>query len=487
MAKRPNILWYSTDQQRFDTISALGNSHINTPTLDSLVANGTAFTRAYCQSPICTPSRSSFLTGMYPSRIHNTRNGNESFPEWPPLVTKMISDSGYECGMIGKFHLQSSGKRIEPRVDDGYSYWKFSHAPRDDWKEGHDYADWVKHNGESLDDLRLSKSGIPIKLHQTKWASDMAIDFITQKRSQPWMLNINVYDPHPPFIPAREYTDLYNPKDMPGPYFRESDLEQQEQLARIDFQGEVKRPEERDIKRIQAFYYAMISQVDDQLARIIDKLNEIGQLENTLIVFTTDHGETLGDHGLLEKGCRFYEGLTRVPLIFSWPAGLKKNIKSNALVELMDIAPTLLEITGIEVPEYMQGKSLMPILTGHSADDKHREFVRCEYFDAIESQLTNEASGPLGRVFTGGREEPDQYKDGIGTFATMFRNEEYKLIIYHGHNTGELYNLKHDPWEFNNLWDDPQHQDIKNNLIQESFDNHVLTTTDVGSRRIAPM
>ena len=231
----------------------------------------------------------------------------------------------------------------------------------------------------------------------------------------------------------------------------------------------------------------MISQVDDQLARIIDKLNEIGQLENTLIVFTTDHGETLGDHGLLEKGCRFYEGLTRVPLIFSWPAGLQKNIKSNALVELMDIAPTLLEITGIEVPEYMQGKSLMPILTGHSADDKHREFVRCEYFDAIESQLTNEASGPLGRVFTGGREEPDQYKDGIGTFATMFRNEEYKLIIYHGHNTGELYNLKHDPWEFNNLWDDPQHQDIKNNLIQESFDNHVLTTTDVGSRRIAPM
>ena len=258
MAKRPNILWYCTDQQRFDTISALGNSHINTPTLDSLVANGTAFTRAYCQSPICTPSRSSFLTGMYPSRIHNTRNGNESFPEWPPLITKMISDSGYECGMIGKFHLQSSGKRIEPRVDDGYSYWKFSHAPRDDWKEGHDYADWVRDNGESLDDLRLSKSGIPIKLHQTKWASDMAIDFITQKRSQPWMLNINVYDPHPPFIPAREYTDLYNPKDMPGPYFRESDLEQQEQLARIDFQGEVKRPEERDIKRIQAFYYAMI-------------------------------------------------------------------------------------------------------------------------------------------------------------------------------------------------------------------------------------
>ena len=121
MAKRPNILWYSTDQQRFDTISALGNSHINTPTLDSRVANGTAFTRAYCQSPICTPRRSSFLTGMYPSRIHNTRNGNESFPEWPPLITKMISDSGYECGMIGKFGRELINKMKKYNLIDIFS------------------------------------------------------------------------------------------------------------------------------------------------------------------------------------------------------------------------------------------------------------------------------------------------------------------------------------------------------------------------------
>ena len=121
---RPNILWYCTDQQRFDTIGALGNSHVETPTVDALVADGVAFTHAYCQSPICTPSRASFMTGMYPSRVHNCRNGNESFPNHPPLISKLIAEAGYECGMVGKFHLSSSGYRTEPRLDDGFRYWR---------------------------------------------------------------------------------------------------------------------------------------------------------------------------------------------------------------------------------------------------------------------------------------------------------------------------------------------------------------------------
>ena len=141
---RPNILWYCTDQQRFDTIGALGNPHVQTPTLDRLVEEGVAFTHAYCQSPICTPSRSSFMTGMYPARVHNTRNGNDTFPDHPPLISKLLADAGYSCGNIGKFHLVSAGYRTEPRLDDGYSYWKHSHAPRDDWEQGHDYAEWVR-------------------------------------------------------------------------------------------------------------------------------------------------------------------------------------------------------------------------------------------------------------------------------------------------------------------------------------------------------
>ena len=146
---RPNILWYCTDQQRFDTIGALGNSHVQTPAIDRLVGAGTSFTHTYCQSPICTPSRSSVMTGLYPSRLGSTRNGNDTFPAMaPPLISKLIADSGYHCGMIGKFHLLSAGYRPEPRLDDGFSEWYHSHAPRDDWPAGsHDYADWVREGG----------------------------------------------------------------------------------------------------------------------------------------------------------------------------------------------------------------------------------------------------------------------------------------------------------------------------------------------------
>ena len=486
---RPNILWYCTDQQRFDTLGALGNPYVKTPMLDRLVRDGVAFTHAYCQSPVCTPSRSSFLTGMYPSRLHNTRNGNERFPDIPPLITKLIADSGYECGLVGKLHLQSAGFRTEPRIDDGYSYWKFSHGPRDDWPEGHDYAEWVRARGGDLDKLRLREERVPPELHQTTWASEMAIEFIRHNREHPWLLSVNTYDPHPPFIPPRAYADRFDPTTMPGPHFQESDLAQQMKLKELDFQGEVKRPEERDAKTIQARYYAMIAQIDDQLARILDTLDQTGQRKNSVIVFTADHGEALGDHGLLEKGCRFYEGLVRVPLIFSWPGHFQQYLRSDALVELLDITPTLLELAGLAVPDYVQGKSLLPILQGEASPDHHRDFVRCEYFDALESTLAGSPSGPLGQEVSAGRERPSEnsFPDGVGTFATMYRDRRYKLVVYHGHNLGELYDLDHDPWEFDNLWDDPTHREIKNELIYASFDAHVLLTTDVGSRRIAPM
>lgn len=465
--RRPNILWYCTDQQRFDTIAALGNPHVVTPTLDRLIADGVAFSHAYCQSPICTPSRSSFMTGMYPSRVHNTRNGNESFPSQPPVISKLIADSGYECGLVGKFHLQSAGHRTEPRLDDGFSYWKFSHAPRDDWAEGHDYADWVREHGGDLDELRASEHRVPPELHQTTWASERAIEFITKERSpdQPWLLNVNIYDPHPPFIPPKVYADRFDPAAMPGPYFRPSDLQQQKKLASLDFQNEVRTPEEHDARRVQGLYYAMIAQIDDQFARILETLDRTGQRDQTVIIFTSDHGETLGDHGLMFKGCRFYEGLVRVPLIFCWPGTFRDGVVSSGLVELLDLTSTLMELCGLECPEYMQGKSLLPILGGDADPSEGREFVRSEYFDALDPHFTG----------------------GSGTFGTMYRTERYKLCLYHDKRLGELYDLQQDPWEYDDLWDDPANQGIKHQLIHDAFDAHVLLTTDMGSRRIAPM
>ncbi|MDA9764504.1 sulfatase-like hydrolase/transferase [Opitutales bacterium] len=464
--KRPNILWYCTDQQRFDTIGALGNVHVKTPTLDQLVQDGVSFTNTYCQSPICTPSRASLMTGFYPSRTRNTRNGNDTFPEDIPLISKMIADAGYACGLIGKFHLVSAGRRPEPRLDDGFTYWQHSHAPRDDWQEGaHQYADWVREQGQSLDEMRNSPEHVRPEYHQTKWASDCAIDYISKDHGKPWMLNINVYDPHPPFIPPAEYDAQFDPDDMPGPYFKESDIKNQKALGKVDFQGEVRSPEEHQAKSAQAKYYAMIAQIDDQFARILKALDETGQRDNTVIIFTSDHGETLGDHGLMFKGCRFYEGLVKVPLIFSCPSQFNNNKQCSGLVELLDLSATLLELAGLEIPDYHQGKSLMPYLKSDDTGTHIRSHARCEYFDALDP------------YFTG----------GSGAFATMHRTEKFKLVVYHDHGLGELFDLETDPWEFNNLWDDPNYESIKNQLILESFNSHVILTTNVGSERIAPM
>ncbi|MBT5916314.1 MAG: sulfatase-like hydrolase/transferase, partial [Opitutae bacterium] len=246
---------------------------------------------------------------------------------------------------------------------------------------------------------------------------------------------------------------------------KDSDLAAQAKLANCDFQDEVRTPEEHDAKGAQARYYAMIAQIDDQFGRILKALEETGQRENTAIIFTSDHGESLGDHGLMYKGCRFYEGLVRVPLIFSWPGKFIQDSQNNSLVEMLDLSATLLNLASVDLPDYLQGISLLPILFGQAKSGEHRDFVRSEYFDALDPH------------FTGGN----------GTYATMHRTRKHKLCVYHGKGVGELFDLDQDPWEHNNLWDSSVHSDIKNQLLAESFDAHVLLTTDVGSKRIAPM
>lgn len=485
MIMQPNILWICTDQQRYDSIGALGNPYVSTPNIDRLVAEGVTFTHAYCQSPICTPSRAGFLTGQYPSTVHINGNGLATFPDHPPLVTRLLADGGYDCGLIGKLHLASAYQRIEPRVDDGYRYWQYSHAPRDDWPQGHDYADWVRAKGYVLGELTKDPAGVPAELHQTTWCAEKTIEFIREEREGPWLASVNIYDPHPPFNPPQAYRDLFDPAQMPGPHFRESDLAQQAKLAAVDFQSKGRTPDNLDIKSpvlpasplnpdwlghesagkrdawtLQAAYYAMIKLIDDQLGRILGALEESGQRDNTVIIFTSDHGEMLGDHGLIQKGCRFYEGLVRVPLIWSWPGHFEAGLRSDALVELTDKAPTLLALAGQTPPAHMQGKSLLPILTGEAAPDQHRDFVRSEYYDAL----------------------------GLadGSFATMVRDRRYKLVVYHGHGLGELYDLQADPHEFTDLWDDPAHQAIKLDLMQRSFDASMLAM-DRGPQRIGPM
>ena len=457
---RPNILWICTDQQRYDTIRALGNEHINTPHIDRLVAEGTAFTHAFCQSPICTPSRASFLTGMYPSSGHGCCNGNDYWAGAAPLVTQLLADGkDYDCGLAGKLHLAGAAGRIEPRGDDGYRVFHWSHDSRDLWPKGHAYAAWVHQKGPVLAELREDTARLPPTLHQTAWCADMAIDFMNEERSDPWLMSVNMFDPHSPFDPPQEYLDRYDPALLPDPLWSDEDPVAHAKLGPLDGAASIDLPR---AKEVLAAYYAMIELIDDNVGRMLAALEESGQRENTLVIFTSDHGELAGDHQLVGKGCRFYECLVRVPLVCSWPGMVREGAVSAALVELIDIAPTLLELAGVEAPQRMQGRSLWPLLTG--AASEHREYVRCEYYRALNPDAP-------------GREHLQ------GNYATMIRDRRHKLVCYHDRTAGELFDLEADPGEFDNLWDDPASADLRFGLLQENF-AALARAVDIGPRQV---
>ncbi len=456
---RPNILWICTDQQRYDTIHSLGNRLIHTPNLDKLVKQGTTFTRAYTQSPVCTPSRASFLTGRYPRTTRVTCNGNAYFPVDEKLVTRMLADIGYDCGLVGKLHLTTAYGTVEKRIDDGYRFFKYSHAPRNDWKSGHDYQEWLKTEGVQWEkDYKGENGGIEACYHQTTWCFNQAIRFVSEKRDGPWLLSINPYDPHPPFDPPEDYIKRFNIDDIPSPKWLEGELENKPAHQQKDYmlggqdgQGPAcLKMTQMEKKRCIAAYYAMIELIDEQLGRLLDFLDENGQRDNTIIIFHSDHGEMLGDHGLIWKGAYFYEEIVHVPLIISCPDYFLEDMRSNALVELVDIVPTILETLGIDIPYYVQGKSLIPILTGLKDPHEHKQEVYCEFYNSLK--LSHK-----------------------GIYATMYLEDFFKIVMYHTkEEKGELYCLKDDPDEYYNLWDDPDYAAIKMRLMKKCFDKTVL-------------
>ena len=485
--RRPNILWYCTDQQRWDTIHALGQSHIATPMLDELCAGGVAFGRAYTQSPICTPARASFLTGRYPASHHVYRNGNAWFPAHETLVTRLFADAGYDCGLVGKLHL-TAAKYYEKRPDDGYRIFHWSHHPHPDFSRGHDYENWLRHE-KKVDPVELyaphnafCAPGVAAEVHQTTWVSEMAIRFITEQRDGPWMLSLNPFDPHAPFDAPPEYLARVDAESLPMPLFRDSDIERQRTFAAIDQQTKVAvdprrrhkvqavveaehdlvasaPPRAYDALEVKANYYAMIMLIDDQLRRIVDVLRATGQLEHTIIVFMSDHGELLGDHGLILKGCRFFDGLVRVPLIFHWPGELQAGLRSRALVETLDVAPTLLQAAGLPVPSAMQGRSLLPLMRGQAEPHRHKAAVVCEFKDSI-----------------GGPQHSDH------SHGSMVFDGRYKSVVYHGHRVGELYDTEADPGEFDNLWDDPGARELKLERLKAHLDA-MMSTVSAGPPR----
>lgn len=466
---RPNVLWICTDQQRYDTICSLGNPLIRTPNIDGLIRDGVAFTQAYCQSPVCTPSRASFLTGRYPRATRCRQNG-QSIPAEERLASRLFADAGYRCGLSGKLHLAScSDGKVEERIDDGYQYFSWSHHPPPDWPENA-YTQWLARHGKTWEELHTTTGngyvtpGVPAEFHQTTWCAEEAVHFIHRERNVPWFFSFNCFDPHHPFDPPAEYLSRYLPTEMPLPKSRTGELENKPHYQQLDALWAHNSPGEfhtggmSDIDRqeVCAAYYAMCELIDDQIGRMLAALDESGQRQNTIVIFMSDHGEMLGDHGIYFKGPHFYDEAIHVPLVFSWPETIRQQHRVEGLTELVDILPTLLDLAGLETPARVQGRSLVGHLTGKRDSTDGRRFVYSEYYNS----------------WTHG-----------DAYGTMLRSEDHKIVVYHGQATGELYDLGNDPDEFENLWDDQGARSLKMEMIKRCFDASVFSMDPVPLRR----
>ncbi len=466
--RMPNVLWICPDQQRADTNSSLGNPRIRTPNIDALVKQSVTFTNAFCQTPICSPSRGSFMTGRYP-RETNIKSNAEYIRPTEKLISRILADQGYDCGLAGKLHLSPCDHHfVEKRIDDGYRVFEWSHDIGDNWPGKNQWRNWLAAQGVSWpampkENRKSGVYGVPIdpKYTQTAWCSDRAIDFMKgHSKDQPWMMSVHIYQPHAPYVPTAEFLSRYDPEKMASPAYKEGELDNKPSFQKTDhvgaygghgksFSGE----SDLDHRRTTAAYYAMIEQVDVEVGRMMKTLDELGMADDTIVIYMSDHGEMLGDHGIYEKGPYFYDCLTRVPLIIRWPGKYKAGLKVNALVELVDLAPTLMDAAGLTTPAGMQGKSLTPLLTGASLE--HRQSVYMEYYNAV------------------GKYTPPP-------MATCVRTEKLKLSFWQTLNTGELYDLESDPGEVHNLWNSTQHRDKQAEMMQLLAGRMIASTDPLG-------
>ncbi len=473
--RRPNVLWVCTDSQRWDTLGCYGNPFVRTPNADRLAREGVRFERVFAQNPLCTPSRGCFLTGRYPVTNRLRQNGQTVPPDLRPITRALRDQGGYVCGLSGKLHLSACDQRltlgpewwrrpaqdyvvpVEQRIDDGYSVFHWSHSSAGNPYSA--YTQWLRQRGVAQTLNADEKGGEKLGPHvsigppadqtHTAFCVDKAIEFIELhagwQMSQPWLFSVNIVDPHPNFHPPREFLQRYLDRldEIPLPDFDESELADKPAHQRDSYasgKGNViKDYTPRERRLLRAAYWAMCDHIDVELGKLLDALDRSGQRENTLVLFTSDHGELLGDHGRTWKGPFLYDPCIRVPLIVSMPGTVGQGLVSDALVELGDLAPTVTDCAHLPRDPGMQARSLWPLLTGQVPLDAHRDDVYCEYYNS------NPNKPPA--------------------WLTMVRTDRHKLIALHGSDEGELYDLQEDPREMRNLWASPAHKDLKIELL----------------------
>ncbi|MEL7114080.1 MAG: sulfatase-like hydrolase/transferase [Pseudomonadota bacterium] len=499
MTDRPNFLYIMTDQHRADWLGCAGHPVVKTPHIDALAATGTRFTDFHVASPICMPNRASFMTGRMPSQ-HGLRYNGCWLPRTANTFVDVLAAAGYRTATIGKSHLQPFTRRPAPHLPDpddtpprlieeawstapdpraedpalyesdtpvavetpyfGFDHVAFASSHGD--RGGEHYAQWMRAHVPECEALwdranelphnyncpQAFRTPVPEELYPTAWIGDQAIDYIkgAADDTAPFFAFVSFPDPHHPFNPPGRYWDMYDPDDfaLDLPFEAHENpppplawLEENYRAGGGQFTAQtVTRVDDQGLKEAMALTAGMITMIDDQVGRIVAALKASGQYENTVIVFNSDHGDYLGDFGLLLKGVMPFRSITQVPMIWSDPRDRSAH-ETAALASTIDIGPTILDRVGLTPFRGTLGQSFLGALDGGD----HREDVLIEF---------NDGAAKLGF------ETPARVR--------TLRTPEWRFSVYADQPWGELYDLSADPNETRNLWDSPAHREVRGDL-----------------------
>jgi arylsulfatase A-like enzyme len=492
---RPNILWIMADQLRYDCVGANGNRIIKTPNLDRLAQQSANFSHVFVQAPVCVPSRASFFTGRYP-HSHRNRVNYTPLAASEVLLPARLHSAGYRTALVGKTHLYH---HYPPTADEarqtGFElvdlhdgvYFTDAWSAYAQWRQAHDPLHDIPYRQLAMRVPKL-RAGLPADANPNRAAIDEQYTdttwtgLRTRQRlkelaagDQPFFLFCSFYKPHGPYEVPVPFDSMYNDVEIPLP-----EAETAETIGRLPLPVQKlilrgKKPEyamdRRQLEWLYRSYYGTVSHVDREVGLVLNTLNELGLWENTILVFTSDHGDQLLEHGLLGKNV-FFEASIHVPLMIRCPGRMQPG-QYDALVEAIDVLPTLFELVGLPEPDNCQGRSLVALCSGSDRTGPERDAVFSE--NIIPEVIT---SGGMDFTFEKGK----GVKGILHPDAKMVRTRRWKYNYY---PTGyeELYDLENDPGERYNLAADPMHKPILDGLKQRLL-NWLITADE--SDQIAP-
>lgn len=457
--KRKHIFLIITDQQRFDTIGALGFGHMHTPTMDRLVREGTSFDNCFVTAPSCVPSRASLFNGYWPHATGVLRNGLH----WQRTWVGSLAQMGYHCVNVGKMHT------IPYDAKAGF-HERFVCENKDRYYEGRWFADeWdkalvarsqLKPSRESYrqwpdyrERLGAYEWTLPAESHADFFVGDMANWWLeTRPKPEKLFMQVGFLGPHPPYDPVASYARRYlgNP-ELPVPNPQQPDLDDLPSFlkAKRIHDSEVDHdavlwtlnPTREQLRRLCAYYLANVTMIDEALGKLLKTMERKGYLEDALVIFCADHGEALGEHGLSQKWS-MYDVVTRVPAIFWAPGEVRQGQREDGLCQLFDIGATILDWVGAPHPPASQARSLLPALQGEPWGGRQAVF--------------SEQAGDV--ALTG------------ASLFTMVREKRMKLVHITGSTEGQLFDLQADPGELRNLWGHPDYQGERARLLQMLLD-----------------